>query len=206
MQANIYRMEKEMAPAPVFLPGQSHGQRSLAGCSPHGRNVRHDLATKQPPLYTRCLNNKVLLWSPGNCVQYPVMNHSGKEHENAVKVLVVSNSLQLHELYFPRLLCLWDFLGKHTGVGCHFLLQGIYICIHGLPWKRTYIHIYLCIYISNIYKLKYMNVFQSFQYTHNSLCLLTEINNNANQLYVNKIFYKNNDLKRRVSEMIHDFE
>ena len=51
-----------------------------------------------------------------------------------------------------------------------------------------------------------MNVFQSFQYTHNSLCLLTEINNNANQLYVNKIFYKNNDLKRRVSEMIHDFE
>ena len=68
--------------------------------------VRHDLATKQPPLYTRCLNNKVLLWSPGNCVQYPVMNHSGKEHENAVKVLVVSNSLQLHELYSPRLLCL----------------------------------------------------------------------------------------------------
>ena len=25
----------------------------------------------------------------------------------------------------PRLLCLWDFPGKNTGVGCHFLLQGI---------------------------------------------------------------------------------
>jgi len=24
-----------------------------------------------------------------------------------------------------RLLCPWDFLGKSTGVGCHFLLQGI---------------------------------------------------------------------------------
>ena len=26
----------------------------------------------------------------------------------------------------PRLLCLWDFPGKNTGVGCHFLLQGIF--------------------------------------------------------------------------------
>ena len=73
--------------------------------------------------YIRWLNNKVLLWSPGNCIQYPVMNHNGKEYEKAVKVLVVSNSLQLHELQSARLLCQWDFLGKHTGVGCHFLLQ-----------------------------------------------------------------------------------
>ena len=27
-------LEKEMATAPVFLPGESHGQRSLAGHSP----------------------------------------------------------------------------------------------------------------------------------------------------------------------------
>ena len=26
-----------------------------------------------------------------------------------------------------RLLCLWDFPGKNTGVGCHFLLQGIFL-------------------------------------------------------------------------------
>jgi len=26
-----------------------------------------------------------------------------------------------------RLLCPWDFLGKGTGVGCHFLLQGIFL-------------------------------------------------------------------------------
>ncbi|MGE2757601.1 hypothetical protein, partial [Escherichia coli] len=25
-----------------------------------------------------------------------------------------------------RLLCPWDFPGKNTGVGCHFLLQGIF--------------------------------------------------------------------------------
>ena len=29
-------LEKERAPTPVFLPGESHGQRSLAGYSPWG--------------------------------------------------------------------------------------------------------------------------------------------------------------------------
>ena len=28
--------EKAMAPTPVLLPGKSHGQRSLVGCSPRG--------------------------------------------------------------------------------------------------------------------------------------------------------------------------
>ena len=32
---------------PVFLPGESQGQRSLVGYSPWGCRVRHDLATKQ---------------------------------------------------------------------------------------------------------------------------------------------------------------
>ena len=31
---------------PVFLPGKSHGQRSLAGYSTWSRRVRHNLATK----------------------------------------------------------------------------------------------------------------------------------------------------------------
>ena len=39
---------------------------------------------------------------------------------------VVSDSLQPHGLQSPRLLCWWDFPGKSTGVGCHFLLQGIF--------------------------------------------------------------------------------
>jgi len=29
-------------PTPVFLPGESHGQRSQAGCSPWGCRVGHD--------------------------------------------------------------------------------------------------------------------------------------------------------------------
>ena len=37
--------------------------------------------------------------------------------------LVVSNSLWPHGLEPTTLLCPWDFPGKSTGVGCHFLLQ-----------------------------------------------------------------------------------
>ena len=39
---------------------------------------------------------------------------------------VVSDFLRPHELQSPRLLRRWDFPGKSTGVGCHFLLQGIF--------------------------------------------------------------------------------
>ena len=36
---------------------------------------------------------------------------------------VVSNSSRPHGTQPTRLLCPWDFPGKNTGVGCHFLLQ-----------------------------------------------------------------------------------
>ena len=39
---------------------------------------------------------------------------------------VASNSLQAYGLWPTGLLCPWDFPGKITGVGCHFLLQGIF--------------------------------------------------------------------------------
>ena len=40
---------------------------------------------------------------------------------------VLFSSLLLHGLQPSRLLCPWDFPGKNTGVGCHFLLQGIFM-------------------------------------------------------------------------------
>ena len=39
---------------------------------------------------------------------------------------VVSNSLPPHDMEPTRLLHPWDFPGKSTGLGCHFLLQGIF--------------------------------------------------------------------------------
>ena len=42
---------RKWQPIPVFLPGKSHEQRSLAGYSPWVRKrVRHELATKQPEI------------------------------------------------------------------------------------------------------------------------------------------------------------
>ena len=52
---------------------------------------------------------------------------------------VASDSLQPHELQPSRLLGSWNFPGKYTGVGCHFLLQGIFLTQRlnpGLPhWQ-----------------------------------------------------------------------
>ena len=39
-----------------------------------------------------------------------------------LSVLVLSDSLGPHGLYPARFLSPWDFSGKNTGVGCHFLL------------------------------------------------------------------------------------
>ena len=55
----------------------------------------------------------------------------------------MSDSLQPHGLWPARLLCPWNFPDKNTGVGCHFLLQGIIpdqgsnLCLlHLLYWWR----------------------------------------------------------------------
>ena len=40
---------------------------------------------------------------------------------------VVYNSLQPWGLSSDRLLCPWNSPGQNTGVGCHFLLQGIFL-------------------------------------------------------------------------------
>ena len=60
------------------------------------------------------------------------LNILHKNHEPYVCVShsVVPNSLRPHGLQSTRFLCPWDFPGKDTwkgnGVGCHFLLQGIF--------------------------------------------------------------------------------
>ena len=43
-----------------------------------------------------------------------------------VCVCVLSHFLRPLRLQPTRLLCSWNFLGKNTGVVCHFLLQGIF--------------------------------------------------------------------------------
>ena len=54
---------------------------------------------------------------------------------------VVSDSLRPHGLLPTRLLRPWDSPGKNTGVGCHFLLQGIFPTQGSNPdlphWRQT---------------------------------------------------------------------
>ena len=63
----------------------------------------------------------------------------GRGHSTGIRAMalllfsrrVVSESLQTHTLQPTRLLCPWDFPVKNTGVGCHALLQRLFL-IQGL--------------------------------------------------------------------------
>ena len=57
-------------------------------------------------------------------------------------VAVMSDSVCPYGLWSSRILCPWDPPGKYTGVGCHFLFQGIFatqgshLCLlHLLHWQ-----------------------------------------------------------------------
>ena len=53
-------------------------------------------------------------------------HYTNIDHYSVRTCSFVSNSLRFHGLQSTRILCPWDFPGKNTGVGCHFLLQGIF--------------------------------------------------------------------------------
>ena len=42
-------------------------------------------------LYMEWINNKVLLYSTENCIQYPVKNHNGKEYEKECVCIYMCN-------------------------------------------------------------------------------------------------------------------
>jgi len=57
---------------------------------------------------------------------HPTMSSSAARCESeSVSCLVVSDCLWPHGLQSARLFCPWNSPGKNTGVGYHFLLQGI---------------------------------------------------------------------------------
>ena len=52
----------------------------------------------------------------------------------------MSDSLQLYGLQPTRLLCLWDSPGENTGVGCHALLQGVFLTQGSNPRLLCLLH------------------------------------------------------------------
>ena len=65
-----------------------------------------------------------VLPSPGIILIYSIFTICHYESESEVAQLCPT--LRPHGLQPTRLLHPWNFLGKSTGVGCHFLLQGIF--------------------------------------------------------------------------------
>ena len=94
-------------PLQYFCLEKLHGQRNLAGYSPQGHK---ELDTTEP---------------------VSTAQHSTVVYINILCVLCVlvaqsCPTLKPRGLQPTGLLCPWDFPGKNTRVGCHFLLQGIF--------------------------------------------------------------------------------
>ena len=92
-----------------------------------------------------------------------IHTHTHTHIHNCCYCLVAKSCLTLCNPlnYRPtRLLCPWDFPGNNIGVGCHFLLQGIFPAqelnphllhwqVDSLPWAtwEAYIYVYVNLYI-----------------------------------------------------------
>ena len=69
-QKQIHRYRKQ-----TWLPKGKEG----------GGGMNQELGISRNKLpYIKQVNNKVLLYSTGNYIQYPAINHNGKEHEKYV--------------------------------------------------------------------------------------------------------------------------
>ena len=64
-------------------------------------------------------------------LDYELIYIGGLEGKSILSAQLFSHAWFFVTLWPTRLLCPWDFPGKTTGVGCHFLLQGIFLT-HGL--------------------------------------------------------------------------
>ena len=95
---------------------------------------------------------------------------------------VVSNSLWPYELQPTRFLCPWDSPGKNTGLGCYFLLQGIFPTQGSCPYLLCLWH---CRWI--LYRLSHLGSPYS-----NSIwvCIPTVQTHTISQTYIPTVTYK----------------
>ena len=135
----ILLLRRKWQPTPVFLPGESHGQRSLAGHGPWGRRDSDTtevtwLSTQSRNWFLRTLSESV--WSNSLMVQFNRGYNSRVKWSESRSVM--SDSLWPHGLYSP-----WNSPGQNTGVGSLFLLQRIFPTQGsnlGLPHCRRILH------------------------------------------------------------------
>ena len=93
-------------PTPVFLPEESHGQRSLAGYSPQGRK---ELETTKVTYHARTLGARIFEGSTNDPIVQQLGNHSAQ-----VLKWITSDNLHLR----PENLQLSEYVLLYSGVGC----------------------------------------------------------------------------------------
>ena len=126
----------------LILTTFSRGNRyykSLAKCIQHLIKI----LGSQVPLWTpnrSYINNLIFTWF--NLYLSNLSNFSPEAIIKCGSHSVKSDSLRPRGLQPARLLCQWDFLGKNTGMGFHFLLQGIFPIqgsnLHLLHWQADF--------------------------------------------------------------------
>ena len=122
-------LEKGTAIHSSILAWRIHMDRVSGLQSMCTQRVRHDWVTKHSTTLTsQRQNNKRSWWVVKMLVEIKFVDKNGTNPSKRVNVScsVVPSFLRPHWLQPTRLLCPWDFPGKDTGVGCYFLLQGIF--------------------------------------------------------------------------------
>ena len=105
----IVTWRRKWQPTPVFLPGESHGWRSLVGYSPRGRKGSD--MTERLYLLTHLLELYLLHWH---------RTYMYAQLLSCVWLFVFPWTVAHH------ILCPNNFPDKNTGVGCCFLFQHIF--------------------------------------------------------------------------------
>ena len=112
--------------------GVGDGQGSLMCCSPWGLKVS-DMSEWLNWTELRYIwyitSASGFYWHPvrrGRGRSKLSYNARGSHLDHCCSVTKSHPTLQPHELQHARLPCPWDSPGSNTGMGCHFLLQGIF--------------------------------------------------------------------------------
>ena len=76
-------------PTPVFLPGESHGWRSLVGCSPRGYRVGHDWNNlAHVMVWARKHFLKILNWETNMCYVPLISSYFSSPHNNIFSTFI----------------------------------------------------------------------------------------------------------------------
>ena len=137
---------RKWQPTPVFLPGESHGQRSLVGYSPWGRKSQTWLSDYTATTTKETFDKSKCVHSSWLCIRgmkgRVVINYLNQLKLPWEWVLSYVRLFRIHGLKLTRFLYPWDFPGKNTGVGYDFFLQQIFLTkgsnpclLHLLHWQ-----------------------------------------------------------------------